>query len=576
MPTISSTVKVRQIVAYLPCLTDHDRENIEAKREVCGNFDSMVLLLDCLKRRENWPEQFIEALEACDHPTLAAEIRAEYNALRGINNSTPSSPPMTVVRAHVHPAPSASHLSLPGSVGNSQVAVAPPAEASAPPQPAAQAPPPMEFPVTPQAPQSSPAQVPVAVSLPEPVPEPPQSAQVEVAPPPPTPPPSPESPHTRATTTPPPHKKITFHQEPVENSESDILDISGGNAVIPNQVSAGNNEALIKSVATPQPPHPVEQYQTDTPSRPDPATTTEVRPSQSPSPTQINSDVTNGSSFPMMTPEKPPVQDTTPPVDKKSAVVLQPEETSEPPATQVVESSPQTETAATTSPLLGAAGMDPSLSDENTLCLSKPEQLLSYYTQNHNPAIPAPSSPVEPYSGNSERLEFSNAPSTVVPACSAVSSTIVNTVSALPCQENGIALSHNEPEENHYDSPCQSLEMQEVLENVVHISEEPSILNQDGQSSGQQAQIINGEAAIEITSAPPLSSSAAETISSVNTSSSENHHPSEHTPADISPELKTLQEETTTSHTLPANTKYILTAAGVGAFALLMAWKFKN
>lgn len=263
-------------------------------------------------------------------------------------------------------------------------------------------------------------------------------------------------------------------------------------------------------------------------------------------------------------------------MDKKSAVVLQPEETSEPPATQVVESSPQTETAATTSPLLGAAGIDPSLSDENTLCLSKPEQLLSYYPQNHNPAIPAPSSPVEPYSGNSERLEFSNAPSTVVPACSAVSSTIVNTVSALPCQENGIALSHNEPEENHYDSPCQSLEMQEVLENVVHISEEPSILNLDGQSSGQQAQIINGEAAIEITSAPLLSSSAAETISSVNTSSSENHHPSEHTPAVISPELKTLQEETTTSHTLPANTKYILTAAGVGAFALLMAWKFKN
>lgn len=47
----------------------------------------MVLLLSCLKRRESWPEQFIEALEACEQMTLAAEIRAEYNALRGNSKS---------------------------------------------------------------------------------------------------------------------------------------------------------------------------------------------------------------------------------------------------------------------------------------------------------------------------------------------------------------------------------------------------------------------------------------------------------------------------------------------------------
>lgn len=46
----------------------------------------MVLLLDCLKRRENWPEQFIAALEACDHLTLADEVRREYDALRGDNS----------------------------------------------------------------------------------------------------------------------------------------------------------------------------------------------------------------------------------------------------------------------------------------------------------------------------------------------------------------------------------------------------------------------------------------------------------------------------------------------------------
>lgn len=50
---------------------------------MCGNYDGMVLLLDCLKRRENWPEEFISALEACGHPTIAADIRREYDALRG-------------------------------------------------------------------------------------------------------------------------------------------------------------------------------------------------------------------------------------------------------------------------------------------------------------------------------------------------------------------------------------------------------------------------------------------------------------------------------------------------------------
>ncbi|XP_076605675.1 mitochondrial antiviral-signaling protein [Chaetodon auriga] len=579
MPTIVSKVKVREIVTHLPCLTDHDRENIEAKREICGNYDSMVLLLDCLKRRENWPEQFIAALEACDHTTLAAEIRAEYDALKGINNSNPSSPPTTVIRAHVHPAPSASHLSVPESGGNSQAAVALPAEASTPPKPAAQASPPLEIPVQPQAPPSSAVQVPAAVSPPEPVTEPPQAAQSEVAPAPSTPPPSPETPHNQATTTPPPHREIHSHQEPVENSESDIQSISTDNGVIPDQVSARNGEVSIISVATPPPSHPVKQCETGTPSQPDllqaASTTTEVSPQHSPSPSQINSDGTNGSSFPIMTPEKPPVQDTTPPVDVRPAAVQQPEKTSKPPATQVFGSSPQTEA----SRLPAAAGMDASLSDDNTVCLSKPGQLISIQPQNHgSPSVSAPGSPEGPYSGNSERLEISSVSVTSghVPTCSAVSSTAVNTASALTRQENGIALNHNEPEENHYESPCQSFEMQDVRVNVVQVSEEMSILNLDGQSSTPQAQSVNCEAAKEITSAPSLSTITADTVSSVNAPASQHYHPSE--PADMSPELKTLpdSEEKTSSRTLPANTKYILAAAGVGACAMLMAWKFKN
>ncbi|XP_019953805.2 mitochondrial antiviral-signaling protein [Paralichthys olivaceus] len=627
MPTIVSRVKVREIIVHLPCLTTHDRENIEAKRETNGNYDGMGLLLECLRRRENWPEQFIKALEECEHTTIAAEIRAEYDALRGVNNSNPSSPSTTVIRAHVHPAPSASHLPIP----ESGAAAVTPAEASAPPEPAAQASPLLEPPVQPEA-QSPAAEQ--AVPPPEPVPVPPQATQIEVVPPPSTPPPSPEIPHTPAST---PQREVNAHQEPEENSESDIQNISNNDCVIPDQLSAREGEVFVDSVVTPPlppseldqpaplqttattevastPPEEVKANQEpeensesyiqditgdsvvipdqvsaensevvvssvvtpcETDTDPDPLRTTaasEVSPPQSTSPTQANSDISDGSSFPILTQVKHPIQDTTPPADIIPADVLQPEEKTEPPITQVVESSPQTETASTTSPLPEADRMDASIIDYSTLSLNKPEQLISFQPQNDNsPTLVVQSLPAGPYSGDSERLEISDAaPDDTVPACSAVTSTTMNNVSGLPCLENGIALNHDEPGENHYESLCQSLERQEVLVNVVHVSEEPSILNLDGQVSAPQAQLINGEAAREITPSPPSA-----TIDE-NPTSDQSCLPPES--AEITPELKTLpdSEEESAPRTLPTNRKYILTAAGVGACALLMAWKFKN
>lgn len=158
--------------------------------------------------------------------------------------------------------------------------------------------PPPDIPAQPQAPQSSADQHPEA-----------EEAEIKVKPAPSTPPPSPETPHNQATAAPPPQSEIGSHQEPVENSESDIQDVSGDNGV-----SAGNSEAALSSVDTPHP-----------------------EPAQSPPPTQMNSDVTDGSSFPTMTPEKPPVQDTSPVEDlqRAAAAAVQPEETSEAPATQV-------------------------------------------------------------------------------------------------------------------------------------------------------------------------------------------------------------------------------------------------
>ena len=296
-------------------------------------------------------------------------------------DSSPSSPSATVTRAHVHPTPPASHLPVPES---GAAAAAPPDAASAPPEPAAQASPSLETPVQPEA-QSSPE--------PEPVPEPPQATQIEVVPPPTTPPPSPVTPHTPAST---PPREVKAHQEPEENSESDIQDTSNDDGVIPDQLSAREGEVVVDSEVTPPPceldtplqttataeaassppeevnanqepeensesdiqdtsgdnvvipdqvsevlvnsvgtPPPLSPCETDT--DPDPLRTTgasEVSPPQSP--TQANSDVTDGSSFPILTPEKHPVQDTTPPEDIKAAEVLEPGETeSEPPITQV-------------------------------------------------------------------------------------------------------------------------------------------------------------------------------------------------------------------------------------------------
>lgn len=210
---------------------------------------------------------------------------------------------------------------------------------------------------------------------------------------------------------------------------------------------------------------------------------------------------------------------------------------------------------------------DPSLFD-------KPGRLLSVQPESRDGTThDAPDSSTEPYSGGSERLEISSLPASV---CAAAETTQV--ASASPCWENGIAATHNEPEENHYESPGPSLD---VWENVVQVCAEPSVLNLDGQQEAPQPQMTNGKLVTEVASAGPLP--AAETVSSAATpTSQQNHHQSEGAAAavaaEVVPQLKTLQaaEQEASTPILSSNTKYIVTAAGVGVCALLMAWKFKQ
>lgn len=208
--------------------------------------------------------------------------------------------------------------------------------------------------------------------------------------------------------------------------------------------------------------------------------------------------------------------------------------------------------------------------DEITLCLSKPAELISVQPQPlDGRTLPEPDSSVDLYSGNTARLEISSVPESLAhePGCSAVTPAAANTSSALPCQENGIAVYHSGPEENYYESSSEILEMQEIRENTLQICEEPSILNMDGHDLTQEGQIVNGEAAKEVTS-------AAESVNSP--PASEKPQPSEPAPGESAPPALQDTQQKPPAHFLMTNSKYLVTAAGVGACALLLAWKFKN
>lgn len=224
-------------------------------------------------------------------------------------------------------------------------------------------------------------------------------------------------------------------------------------------------------------------------------------------------------------------------------------------------------------PLPAAAAVEDDSLAEDTLCLSQPGQLLSIQPQlPASPPLPAPISPVEPYSGNTTRLEMSSVAEDLAPTAgsSAVTSATVATSSMLPCQENGIVVNHNQPEENHYDSPSESLEMQEIRENLLRIREEPSILNQDGHDSTPRGQGTHDEAATEMISGAAAAAEPANTPPE-----SGGKQPPEPAPVE-SPPPAPQDSEKTSSRLLTSHTKYFVTAAGVGACALLLAWKFKN
>ncbi|XP_053476951.1 mitochondrial antiviral-signaling protein [Ictalurus furcatus] len=133
MGDLATKVRVREIIAYLPCLTLSDREEIEAKRETYGNYNAMMVLLDNLQRRENWPDQFISALRTCEQWALANKISEEYDKIRGIHTqrrtAAAASAPVLPAVASVSPAAPPAPAPAPAAAVPSPAPA--PAEASA-------------------------------------------------------------------------------------------------------------------------------------------------------------------------------------------------------------------------------------------------------------------------------------------------------------------------------------------------------------------------------------------------------------------------------------------------------------
>lgn len=411
MSKMVSTVKVREILPHLPCLTEHDRETIGSKRDMLSNYDAVVHLLDCLKRRDNWPDQLIQALEACEHRAIAAEMRSEYNQLKyptsgAFVSKSPNHFPATETQFQTQSAFAASDLSVPTASSRS------------PETPTHSAIPQVAVTTT---------QVPQLVAPSPPPPQTPETQQHPVS----TPPPAAAAENTR------------IHQEPEENSFI--------------QTSCGIPDDSVISGPSPQAAH-LSQSEDAAPKKVLVTPPRNPTPSRSPLPTNPN--VPQEVSFHIKTPEKPPVQDTTPPAEAATTTAPRSDLPSQPATTKLL-GKPSPTSAPLHRPADGNA--------DTSVCLSKPTQLCS---------IPAPNH-VRPSPGSAEDSTFSNL----------VSLQISDAVQPAPTPA---------PE----GAPCWSLQDEPVI--VGRVSEEPSRPNMAGQSVSRSVNSLamEGETGTRIPSKP--------------------------------------------------------------------------
>ncbi|KAK7148832.1 hypothetical protein R3I93_012995 [Phoxinus phoxinus] len=474
----SSTVKVRAILPHLPCLTLTDREEIEAKRETSGNFTAMQTLLDNLRRRENWPNEFITALQNCEHGELADEMKTAYDRIRGITNNaasaapvprpaptpapshSPAGAPATVITATVHTVPATTSLLIPPT-GDVPAHSAPLSNMAAP-EPSPAPAPALEVPETQQV-QKLPTLVP-APSL-EPVSQA-ENAPLVVAPsvvaPSQTPPPAEVS-----------VSKVPTHTGPAEN-KTPVLDTPDGLALTEQTTNSSlTGETLLSTSSAQASSSNTSQIQITQPC-------TTSHSSQMSEKIQVPIAVKDSSTY-----VKDPVQESNPPL-REERTIQGPEEISDPTANERVQRNNtaglpdfngQTNSTRTGQATSSAPSEDPAyfISQEY---FRKPGVLQHLEPQQNRPEPEQPCSVVSGDLEISRATECSTEPRRS-PSLAEQTSTPISSLDSASQSLNDVAApsTPNQPEEDDYESFSES--QTRVI--VTRFSEEPPAENLNGQ-----------------------------------------------------------------------------------------------
>ncbi|XP_056103999.1 mitochondrial antiviral-signaling protein [Rhinichthys klamathensis goyatoka] len=572
----SSTVKVRAILPHLPCLTLTDREEIEAKRETSGNFTAMQTLLDNLRRRENWPNEFITALQNCEHEELAAEMRTAYDRIRGI--TTPAAPAAPVPRPVPRPAPTpagatatvitATIHTVPATTSSLLIppAVDVPAHSAAlsnmaAPEPSPAPAPVLEVPETQQV-QKLPTPVP-APSL-EPV-SPAENAPLVVAP----------------SQTPPPAEvsvsKVPTLIGPAEN-KTPVLDTPDGLALTEQTTnSSSTGETLLSTSSAQASSSNTSQIQIT-----QPCTTSQS--SQMSEKIQVPIAVKDTS-----TSVKVPVQESNLPL-REERTIQGPEEISDPTANEHVQRNNtaglpvfncQTNSTRTGQATSSAPTDDPHSSIDQEY-FSKPG-ILQHPEPQQNRAETLPVLPEQPCSVVSGDLEISRATECSTeprrsPSLAEQTSTPFTSLDSASQSLNDIAApsTPNQPEEDHYESFCDS----RTLVNVIRFSEEPPAENLNGQppsmlqrSRDQHTLNHSGTENVVPLSDPSGHDSEA---SDRKKSATINYQEQESNARPATIQQPELREEGYAELFGINNFQLIAAAAGIALSAVFLAWKLKH
>ncbi|XP_048448387.1 serine-rich adhesin for platelets-like isoform X2 [Rhincodon typus] len=79
-----------ELLPHLPCLTQMDQEKIRAEAKYEGNEAAVPILLDSVRRRQNWERQLINALRNKEYNDLADFLEQKLESLAPRRNVSPS------------------------------------------------------------------------------------------------------------------------------------------------------------------------------------------------------------------------------------------------------------------------------------------------------------------------------------------------------------------------------------------------------------------------------------------------------------------------------------------------------